>query len=75
MIIGAPKECNTTMIVFRESPTAIEKQYKTCSAIDANCIILSNSNCLIVLTLRESYFIAVVIAGSRPKTAKADTSF
>jgi hypothetical protein len=48
------------MIAPRESPTVIDKRYETRSAIYANCIILSNSNCLIGSTLWESHFIAVV---------------
>jgi hypothetical protein len=45
MISGTPKECNTTMIALRKLPTAINKRYESCSAIDTNRIIISNSNC------------------------------
>jgi hypothetical protein len=45
MIIGTPKECNTTKISSRKSPTAIDKQYETRSAISAIRTIISNNNC------------------------------
>jgi hypothetical protein len=60
MIIGTPKECSTTMIASCELLIAINKQYKNHSKIRVILIITLKNTRLIVLTLRGSYFIAVV---------------